>query len=143
MRVQRNQVHVWCATLRDLTVSDLLESYRSVLSEEEAVKFPRFLFEGDRRQYLLSRALVRDVLSRYVGVEPSELVFTRNAHGKPALAVPAGCPITFNVSHTKGLSVCAVTCDHPIRVDVEALGRSIFHADVARRFFAPCFGVRG
>ncbi len=132
-----NYIDVWCSSLDAIRDPALVGSYRSLLSLEEAERHSRFLREEDRNQFLLSRALVRDVLSRYVGMQPSALVFTPNTYGKPSLTSPADRPVTFSLSHTKGLSVCAVARDRPIGVDVESLQRTSCHPDIARRFFAP------
>ncbi len=137
MIVPANQVDLWCAFLDDDGALDLESVYRGLLSSDEAQRYARFHFERDRRQFLLTRALVRDVLSRYVAVKPYGLVFTRNEYGKPALAEPAPCPVVFSLSHTKGLSVCAVASAQMIGVDVESLDRRNCHPDVAKRFFAP------
>jgi 4'-phosphopantetheinyl transferase len=131
-----NQVDIWCARFPDEWDSELLQSYLDLLTAKEKERFNRFVFEQDRRQFLLTRALERDVLSRYLGVEPAELVLTRNEYGKPALAEPVNCPIAFNLSHTKGLSVCAVAAGQIIGVDVESLQRTNVHQDIAKRFFA-------
>jgi len=136
-RFSENQVDIWCARLPDEWDSSLSDSYRKILTPEETERYARFAFEKDRRQFLLTRALVRDVLSRYLGVEPAALVFARNEYGKPALAEPLGCPVTFSLSHTKGLSVCAVASEQMIGVDVESLQRTNNHQDIAKRFFAP------
>ena len=136
-RLLENQVDVWCAALPEGWDPRLADSCQRILTSEEADRYSRFVFEKDRHQFLLTRALVRDVLSRYVGVEPSALMFTRNKYGKPSLALPADCPITFSLSHTKGLSVCAVALDRPIGVDVENVHRSTHHEELADRFFAP------
>ena len=137
MTFPEKQVDLWCSLLDEVRDPALEQSYRALLSSDEAQRYSRFHFDHDRGQFLLTRALARDVLSRYVGVQPSALVFTRNEYGKPALAEPAGCPVTFSLSHTKGLSVCAVAQERPIGVDVESIQRSTFHEDVADRFFAP------
>ena len=103
--------------------SRLTHSYQEILAPEETERYARFVFEKDRRQFLLTRALVRDVLSRYVGEQPSALVFTHNDFGKPALGGPPGHPVSFNLAHTKGMSVCAVVSKQMIGVDVENLQR--------------------
>jgi 4'-phosphopantetheinyl transferase len=131
-----NQVDVWWARLTDEWDSRLFHSYRQLLTPEETERYGRFVFENDQRQFLVTRALERDVLSRYLGVEPAALGFTRNEYGKPALAEPSGCPITYSLSHTQGLSVCAVAFKQMIGVDVESFQRTPSHQDIAKRFFA-------
>lgn len=137
MNVPDNQVDLWCAFSEDGDAPALERLHRSVLSPDEAQRAARFHFQKDRRQFLLTRALVRDVLSRYVGVKPSALAFARSEYGKPSLADPARSPVAFSLSHTKGLSVCAVAPLEMIGVDVERLDRTNCHPEVANRFFAP------
>ena len=137
MIVPDHQVDVWCAFLDEGEAPDLGQLHQSVLSSDEALRYARFHFDKDRQQFLLTRALIRDVLARYVGTEPSALVFTQNEYGKPVLAEPITCSVAFSLSHTQGLSVCAVAWNRMIGVDVERLDRTNCHPEIATRFFAP------
>ena len=114
------------------------EGYRALLSAEEHDRMARLVFERDRRRFLLTRALVRTMLSRYASVRPRDWRFIANVHGRPEIVDrPQGVPdLRFNVSHTDGLIACAVTIGREIGVDVEHIGRQLTH-DVAGRFFAP------
>ena len=114
------------------------EGYRALLSGEEHDRMARLVFERDRRRFLLTRALVRTMLSRYAGVPPARWSFIANVHGRPEIVDrPRGVPdLRFNLSHTEGLIACAVTIGREIGVDVEHTGRRLTH-DVAGRFFAP------
>ena len=136
LRLSENQVDIWCARLPDVLDEGLFHSYYEILTSEETERYTRFAFEKDRRQFLLTRALERDVLSRYLGVEPAALVFIRNEYGKPALAEPVTSSLAFSLSHTNGLSVCAVASAEIVGVDVESLQRSPGHRDIAKRYFA-------
>jgi len=114
------------------------EAYRALLSPEEHERMARLVFERDRRRFLLTRALVRTMLSRYAGVAPAEWAFIANVHGRPEiLDRPNGVPdLRFNLSHTEGLIACAVTIGREVGVDVEHVQRRLTQ-DVAGRFFAP------
>jgi 4'-phosphopantetheinyl transferase len=114
------------------------EGYRALLSAEEHDRMARLVFERDRRRFLLTRALVRTMLSRYAAVAPADWSFIANVHGRPEIVDrPQGVPdLRFNLSHTDGLIACAVTIGREIGVDVEHIGRTLSH-DVAGRFFAP------
>jgi 4'-phosphopantetheinyl transferase len=113
-----------------------LDRYQALLSDDECVRWQRFLFEKDRHRFLVARAMLRDVLSRYVGWDPRSLVFEYSAYGKPALAHPPGLPVRFNLSHSGGLAVCAVTQRHDVGVDVESPDRQTDVLGLAQRFFA-------
>ena len=121
----------------DKVNAERLAGCRRLLSAEEAAQADRFFFEKDRRLYLVARAMLRTVLSGCLKCDPRGLVFRRNGYGKPFLAGPAGSPLQFNLSHSGGLAVCAVTLDHEIGVDVEDRERRVEELELARRFFAP------
>lgn len=114
------------------------EQYLPLLSPDEHERMGRLVFERDRHRFLLTRALVRTMLSRYARVEPADWQFIANIHGRPEiLDRPDGVPdLRFNISHTDGLIACAVTIGREVGVDVEHVGRRLTR-DVATRFFAP------
>lgn len=92
----------------------------AVLSDEERRQLGRFRFEKDRWRYVVTRVLVRDVLSHITGLERSELTFGRSKYGKPKLVQPAGlAPVEFNVSHTNESIVCVVSRVCKVGIDVE------------------------
>jgi 4'-phosphopantetheinyl transferase len=114
-----------------------LDTYRALLTPDELERMARLIFERDRRTFLITRAHVRTMLSRYAPVNPADWRFIANAHGRPEiLDRPEGVPdLRFNLSHTEGLIACAVTVGREVGVDVEHIGRRLLH-DVPGRFFA-------
>ena len=133
-----NAVHVDLVDTTSKAALDRLESYQPLLSPDEHERMARFVFDRDRRAFLMTRALVRSMLSRYAPVAPAEWRFIANVHGRPEiLDRPKGAPdLRFNISHTDGLIACAVTIGREVGVDVEHTGRHLTH-DVAGRHFAP------
>lgn len=123
--------------LAQVREAELLARYGSLLTPEEGERQRRYLFEPSRRQHLLTRVLVRSVLSRYAAVDPHTWRFGANAHGRPFIAAPAlAGPLAFNLAHTDGLVVCLVARSAEVGVDVEyTLRRSAF-AQIAQRFFS-------
>jgi 4'-phosphopantetheinyl transferase len=133
-----NAVHVDLLHTDNPAALARLDAYRTMLSQEELDRMARFVFDRDRRAFLLTRALVRTTLSRYAPVTPPDWRFMANVHGRPEiLDRPQGVPdLRFNISHTRGLIACAVTIGREVGVDVEHIHRPLTH-DVAGRFFAP------
>lgn len=133
-----NAVHVDLLRTTNPDALARLDSYRALLNGEEQQRMERFVFEKDRKAFLMTRALVRTMLSRYAAVPPAQWAFIANVHGRPEiLDRPAGVPdLRFNISHTEGLIACAVTIGREVGVDVENIRRPLTH-DVAGRFFAP------
>jgi 4'-phosphopantetheinyl transferase len=131
------QIHLWLAFLDEITDLRLLTEYRLLLSEEELRQHARFHFQRDRHRYLVTRALVRSVLSQYVDVAPQRWRFVVNAHGKPSIAAEhvAARHLEFNISHTEGLVVLGIALGHAIGVDVENVTRQV-EMQIASRYFA-------
>ena len=123
--LDRTQAHIWqlCSDLPLDTA--LLGAYEQLLCRKEQEQYRRFVFAAGRREYLLTRALVRTVLSRYVPVDPQTWRFEQNAYGKPAIAFPHDMlPLSFNLAHTHGLIVCIVALNREVGIDVEDLERA-------------------
>jgi len=115
----------------DLAVVDFLEQNRS----------RRYVREQDRNAFLKTRAALRRLLGRLIGVEPETIRFEANRWGKPLLAGRSATPVSFSVSHTDGLSLIAVSDGRKIGIDVERdriiadrdrVATNVFGASIAR-----------
>ena len=112
--------------------------YRELLSADERQREQRFHFKKDRDRFLITRMLVRTVLSRYEPVGPGEWVFTANAYGRPEIDVSSmgAVDLRFNVSHTAGLIVLGVTRNRALGVDVENVCARMNPIDAANEVFS-------
>jgi 4'-phosphopantetheinyl transferase len=134
-----DQIDLWFLfTDQVATASELTVRYRDILEEKERLQEQRFHFARDRHRYLLTRALVRTVLSRYIPVSATDWRFEPSAYGRPIVANDheLARKLSFNISHTDGLIVLAVTCDGAVGVDLECRGRDA-DLEVADRYFSP------
>ncbi|MGW3154338.1 4'-phosphopantetheinyl transferase family protein [Streptomyces sp. NPDC001089] len=115
------------------------------LDAQEQRTASRFLFERDRRQYLLAHTLVRRALALEAGLAEAELVIWRSARGRPFLRPAAGelprggAQLDFNLSHAGGYSLLGIVRRHRIGVDVERLEDRDERAitTIVRTFAAP------
>lgn len=132
-------IHVWSTFLRDTTDEALLRRYRALLTHEEQQQEPRFRFLRDRIRYVVTRALVRTTLSRYASISPAEWVFTKNAHGKPAIANDdaEARALHFNVTHTAGLVSVGACHSRELGIDAESLAARQPSVELADRYFTP------
>jgi len=126
-----DEVHVWRIAL-DRGDGD---SLRARLSSDELARAARFHFERDRTRFLVARAALREILAHYLGASPAEIAFVYGDHGKPALAPPHG-DLRFNLSHSHGLALCAVTRGREVGVDVERIRELDDLEDLARSVFS-------
>ena len=135
-RLQAGEVHLWWVRPAAVAPADLARS-RDWMTPDERAHRARFAFAHLARDYTVTRWLVRTALSRYAEVEPAGWQFTRNQHGRPALAgPPAGLDLHFNLSHARGMVVCAVADTPEIGVDVEDVTREPDMLAAARAAFA-------
>ncbi len=143
LSIEDGRVDLWHVDPDAIADSQLLGRYGELLSADEQARHRRLLRPIDRHRFLVTRAMVRCVLSAYAGGDPRQWVFEHNAYGKPSVAGPgtvrstAAAPLRFNLSHTAGMVVCAVTAGREIGVDVECLDRARLNLRLADRFFAP------
>ena len=131
--LQPGEVHLWRVSLHhEDRVKDCLE----VLSAPERVRAEHFVFERDRRHYVISHAALRMLLARYVRDDPRDLEFEADENGKPRL-VQRFTDIRFNLSHTDGLALIAITRGREVGVDVERVDCEIEFEDIAATYFDP------
>ena len=138
LRPGPDEVHLWFASPEAITDPQLIEAYQDLLTEEEEARRRRFLVERARQEFLVGRALVRTTLSRYGPLAPEAWSFQMNDHGRPDLAPEQrGHPaLLFNLSHTRGLVVCALLRGLDVGVDVEDTRRMTDGVAIADRFFS-------
>jgi 4'-phosphopantetheinyl transferase len=133
------EIHLWLAFYDAINDEGLQSAYRDLLNAAEKEQEPRFYFAKDRRRYLVTRALVRTVLSRYVTIHPRDWIFSTNAYGRPDIvnAEAKATSLSFNLSHTHSLIVLGVTKQRALGVDVENFGARSVSIDIADHYFAP------
>jgi 4'-phosphopantetheinyl transferase len=138
------RVDLWLLFESDVeNPTELTAAYRALLTEPERARERSFHFARDRRRYLLTRALVRCVLSRYAPIAASEWRFVPDRYGRPLIvnhhASVGG--LCFNISHTDGLIVLAITCLDAVGVDVETIQRQASDEVASRHFSASEFAA--
>jgi len=131
-------IQLWLVWYEDIDTEEQELAYRDLLSCNERKQEKRFKFEKDRFRYLVTRALTRTVLSRYVPVCPTEWRFQANLYGRPEAANEEAkdAGLVFNISHTDQLIVLGVTKRRSLGVDVERLQPTDFSMDVAEKYFS-------
>ena len=77
--------------------------------------------------------MLRKILQLYLKTNPELIKFSYGSHGKPNVLQPA-TTIQFNLSHSEGLALYAITNHRPIGVDIEKVTEA-FKEKVAERFF--------
>jgi len=129
-------VDLWYTHIDRTDTPGLRARYRELLHDEERERAARLKIARVRDEHLVTRALVRHVLSHYADVPPGAWSFMQNDHGKPIVSAPWSGFAAFNLSHSAGMIVTAVAAEGQIGIDVENLQRRTTGIDLARRFFS-------
>jgi 4'-phosphopantetheinyl transferase len=115
-----------------------LQAAEHELSADERERANRFVFERDRRRFVVARSELRRLLGARMEMPPEDIEFLYGRYGKPEL--PPGFSqddLRFNTSHSDGVAIYAFTGGRRIGIDIEAI-RPMQDADeVAARCFSP------
>lgn len=132
---QAGEIHVWRVDLDQ--PDEVVQRFRSTLEDDEVHRADRFHFERDRRAFTVSRGFLRHVLGRYLTARPEDLRFAYGPYGKPALNDEhKQSSLRFNMSHSRGVGLVAVTDTKELGVDVEYIRPDFASEAIARRFFS-------
>ena len=136
-RLRTDTAHVWAVDLERETFDGHMLA--ETLSADEWMRADRFLFEKHRAHFVAARGCLRAILAKYMDCKPGELAFFYGEHGKPALAPPWDkSQLRFNLSHSAGLALIAISLRCEIGIDVEHISRKISQMKgIAKRSFAP------
>ena len=114
-----------------------IEALRQPLDADERSRAERFRHAADRELYVVSHGALRGILAAYLPADPASLRFRVAEQGKPALIPEPGWPdLRFNLSHTRGMALCAVAVGREVGVDVEWIDAASSHLPIADRFFS-------
>lgn len=107
------------------------------LCPTEKARAARLKVAKARAQFIITRAVLRQLLANYLGIAPRALAFTAGPCGKPALSPHwQQKRIEFNVSHAADYALLALGLDHRLGVDIESVERQVDYRALANRFFS-------
>ena len=118
-QLAQDHVHIWSVWLD--SVSHLSDWCETLLSPDERVRAERFRRDVDRRQFVMTRGVLRALLARYIGRGPGDVRFRYGLDGKPALHPCIGSRLRFNLSHAASVALYAIGQDRDVGIDVEPL----------------------
>jgi 4'-phosphopantetheinyl transferase len=89
---------------------------------------------------VVGRGALRSILGGCLGLAPDRVAFEYGTYGKPAIAGDGNRPtkLEFNLAHTQGVALCAVTLDRAIGVDVETIRPLDDAGNIITRYFSSC-----
>ena len=137
LTLNNDEVHAWRSSLEMIPFH--VKTLKQILSADELNRADRFHFQKDSDHFIAARGFLRLILSKYLGIEPSEILFFYGPYGKPGLAEKIdGKSVRFNVTHSHGLAIYAVTRGRKIGVDLEYQRPDLVVEDIVEQ----CFPLR-
>ncbi len=131
MTLLPTEIHLWPIHLDQL--DNQASEFANLLSQAEAARAFRYHFVRDRQFFTASRALLRILLAKYLGVKPDSIQFSYGEGGKPRLKNPSS--VRFNISHSGSMALLAFTQESEIGVDIEQIRTLDNLCDIAEQFF--------
>lgn len=105
---------VWFACIGD-HANDVDGLARDLLSGDERDRLGRYRTRETAERYVVTRSLVRMVLSEHLSIAPRDIRVSRTDSGKPVIAEGAH----FNVTHSGDLVLLALSRERAVGIDVE------------------------
>ncbi|VVE16030.1 4'-phosphopantetheinyl transferase sfp [Pandoraea capi] len=104
------------------------------LDADELARARRFRYDVDRERFAKTRSALRVLLSKYTGIPPESIGFTQGEFGRPELApvgAEPGASLSFNVSHTGGDALIAISRTRSVGIDLEVQQRALNWQELA------------
>lgn len=127
-------VTVWRASVSSLI--PFLDDLQGLLQPQEMEKAMRYQQETDRRQRILSKAVLRILLNRFTGIDPKEFWFRSDENKKPIVENAIFKDIHFNVSHSGDWILIAIS-DTKLGIDMEQTDASFTYQNILPLSFSP------
>lgn len=131
-------IDIWYLKLdRSVEPHDLSPAQLSVLSADEHLRASQYPSKRDATLFLASRILLRTSLSQYAKFSPELWTFGVTSTGRPLINSPDHEPqYHFNLSHTDGMVVCAISRIQEIGIDVENVHSRMISMAMAKKYLA-------
>lgn len=135
-QLQDREIHIWRAELHG--EAEQIAAFAQTLAPDEQQRAARLQDPEKRMEFIIGRAKLRHLLSRYLDMPPTQISFAYQQHGKPVLARAARLSqLTFNVSHSHGIALYAIARGKAIGVDIEFVRSDFANETVIKHFFSP------
>jgi 4'-phosphopantetheinyl transferase len=130
------EVHIWRVEVEQF--NEWVPYFVRSLSSYERARAEHYCFDEDRIRFIISRGILRILLSNYSNVAPNRIVLQRGFYGKPFFENQSNAVnLQFNITHSAELALYAVTQMRRVGIDIEYM-REIPHMyQLVLQLFSP------
>jgi len=134
IHINPDVVNIFLCNKKLITDAVLLRKYETMLSVQEYARWQGLKSTKIKRRYLITRAMIRTLLSAALNCPLGDFELVVSDQGKPHLLHSDGWQ--FNLSHSHGVVVLAVTRHAQLGIDVEHKSRKMNALSIARGYFS-------
>ncbi len=127
------EIHIW--SIRLDPPQEVVDRLGRSLAADEWERAHRFRFDKHRRQYVVGRGALRNLVAAYTRTRPEAVRFRYGDRGKPYLADPAG-DLEINLSNSDEMALVGFVRGREIGVDIEFLKPMPDCEQISERFFS-------
>ena len=116
---------------------DKLDYYQAMLCADELERAARFKFDNKRREYIVTRGLLREALAVLLKTPAQEIQLTYTAENKPVLETRGQQQqLVFNATHSHGQALVAASLNRQLGIDIEKIRDDVEYEKLAQRYFS-------
>lgn len=112
---------------------DQTAHFLNLLQPDDIVRANRYVQEKDRIRFIISRAALREIISRYINQPARDIIFGSGPNKKPFIA---GADLRYNVSHSANWVLIAIA-KTDVGVDTETIDASFNFQSILEDYFSP------
>ncbi len=106
------------------------------LSQKEHARAEKMVNQESRAFSVCSHGIRREILSRYLNINPVSISFHENIYGKPDINNQNPDALSFNVSHSKDRLIIGISMNREIGVDIQGIDDTVQVNKIAQRVFS-------
>jgi 4'-phosphopantetheinyl transferase len=114
-KFRSHEIHIWSSTFTG-NYKDI-SHFEFVLSEDEIEKAADFISIPIQKKWIISRGILRNLLSMYLNLRPTSVEIFYGLYGKPQ--VSNDFSLYFNVSHSNDYIIIALSHSVEVGIDIE------------------------
>lgn len=135
INLAKEQVHLWRFRLDP--PADVIAGLRRLLSSDELLRAERLLDPLKSIRFVAAHGRLRQILARYIDLQPATIEFSYGEQGKPRLTDETNQQLTFNLSHASNWGLLVVASGLAVGVDIEKIDHQLEYEKAAGLVFSP------
>jgi 4'-phosphopantetheinyl transferase len=133
VKLSSEEIHVFSLQLSSLDYDEFFP----YLSEDENERASKLKIEHKKKQFVIARGMLRNLLSNILGKVAAEIKFSYGEHKKPYIEEQYNDnSVEFNISHSGDFVLIAMTLGNKIGVDIEQINQKIDFKSLSDRIFS-------